>query len=212
MNWKRGFRRIAFLGAVIAAGCCAVIAVGFITIVHDDAERHLRREWHNYWEKYDPCRLYRLVPENGGKILYECMDIKEFRQQYPAYNDIGDVELASRLHATYYDDVVSFGEFAQAFGLPEPLEGFVLDPYPVDDIDLTVAEKKRAAKARLKELENGFWVKWSTPKLVALCGVTGSTGGAFGFCVVWLVYKLLEWIALGFMDDAWKAKTAKRNE
>ena len=44
------------------------------------------------------------------------MDIKEFRQQYPQYNDIPDMELAKKLHAKSYSDM-PFDAFATKFGV-----------------------------------------------------------------------------------------------
>jgi len=52
------------------------------------------------------------------------MDIKQFRQQYPGYNDISDMDLATKLHAKNYSDV-PFEEFASKFGVEFPTVGKV---------------------------------------------------------------------------------------
>ena len=46
------------------------------------------------------------------------MNIKEFRKQYPQYDDIGDVALASALHAKHYSDVPIM-DFMDKFGVRE---------------------------------------------------------------------------------------------
>lgn len=44
------------------------------------------------------------------------MNISEFRQQYPQYEDVSDQDLAKSLHKKYYNDV-SYDEFANKFGV-----------------------------------------------------------------------------------------------
>jgi hypothetical protein len=44
------------------------------------------------------------------------MNIQEFRQEYPQYNDLGDQDLADKLHAKYYSDLPK-QDFYQRFGL-----------------------------------------------------------------------------------------------
>jgi hypothetical protein len=47
------------------------------------------------------------------------MNIQQFRQQYPQYNDISDMDLAKKLHAKNYSDM-SFDDFANRFGITKP--------------------------------------------------------------------------------------------
>lgn len=44
------------------------------------------------------------------------MNIKEFRQEYPEYEDLPDAELAKSLHSAHYSDM-DFGEFSERFGV-----------------------------------------------------------------------------------------------
>ena len=44
------------------------------------------------------------------------MNIKEFRQQYPQYDDLSDDQLSRALHAEYYSDL-PYDNFASAFGV-----------------------------------------------------------------------------------------------
>lgn len=46
------------------------------------------------------------------------MDITEFRQKYPQYNDMSDMDVAQKFHAKYYSDI-PFNEFAGKFGISE---------------------------------------------------------------------------------------------
>jgi hypothetical protein len=62
-------------------------------------------------------------------------------------------------------------------------------------------ESERPTETELKELENGFWVNLSAKGLGGLCVLAGLSGGIIGFVVVWLIYKFLEWLVLGFCDN-----------
>jgi len=50
---------------------------------------------------------------------------------------------------------------------------------------------------RLEQARNNFWAKFSIIQSFAICVLTGIAG----FCGVWLVYKLIEWLVLGFYVD-----------
>jgi hypothetical protein len=50
------------------------------------------------------------------------MNIQEFRQQYPQYNDISDAELANTLHKKYYSDM-DHSEFSKTFLGVTPMVG-----------------------------------------------------------------------------------------
>jgi len=52
-------------------------------------------------------------------------------------------------------------------------------------------------KGRLEQARNDFWAKLSIIQAFAICVLTGIAG----FCGVWLVYKLIEWLVLGFCVD-----------
>lgn len=49
-------------------------------------------------------------------------------------------------------------------------------------------------EGRLEQARNNFWAKLSIIQAFATCVLTGIAG----FCGVWLVYKLIEWLVLGF--------------
>lgn len=48
------------------------------------------------------------------------MNVTEFRQQYPEYNDMTDTELGSRVYKKWYSDM-PYKTFAERFGVPEKL-------------------------------------------------------------------------------------------
>lgn len=56
------------------------------------------------------------------------MDIKEFRQKYPEYDDVPDMELAQKFHTKYYSDI-PFNDFAQKFGVSQSEEHPLSDQY-----------------------------------------------------------------------------------
>ena len=97
-----------------------------------------------------------------------------------------------------------YGMLNQSKVKPTPPEGFVLDKEPsvshgrFDDL---VQEVKQEEAAEIKKLENSFWITLPAWGLIGLCGLAGLLATAIGFSAVWLVYKLLEWLVLGFCGD-----------
>ncbi|MBW8042466.1 MAG: hypothetical protein FVQ85_21070 [Planctomycetes bacterium] len=57
------------------------------------------------------------------------------------------------------------------------------------------------AKVELDKLENGFCVNLSKNSLVGVYTLAALVGVIIGFIIIWLIYKFLEWLALGFCDD-----------
>ena len=48
------------------------------------------------------------------------MNIEEFRQKFPQYNEYDDTQLANALYKKHYADKLEFGEFAQRIGYVAP--------------------------------------------------------------------------------------------
>lgn len=218
MNWKRGFRRITICAAVVTGLICSIFSVGLIIYIHTDAQNYLKWEQDNYISKYNPCKLENVTEEHGSKKKYKCMNILEFRQKYPSYDDMSDSQLASRIHTKYYSDV-PYTEFAVAFlGIVEPPDGFELEKFeytPKNFVEKSITQEealtellrkkeeiieKEGAKERLSELKKGFWVTLSTPGFVGICVSIGLVTAVVGFCVIWLIYFFVEWIILGFAE------------
>lgn len=65
VNWKRGFRRIAFIFAIFIAFVCAGLSVVLVLGVRDDAQSCLRWEKENYIETY----CYGITPEQAQAEL-----------------------------------------------------------------------------------------------------------------------------------------------
>lgn len=215
MNWKRGFKRITICIAVVTGVICAIFSIGLILYMHGDARSYLKWTQDNYIKEYNPCKLEKITVENGGKTKYKCMNIVEFRQHYPSYDDVADTYLAATLHSKYYSDL-PYTEFAVAFlGITKPPEGFVLDKPKsnINFVPVSITPEEAAAELlrrrvkradfeeRIAELEKGFWVNLSKGGLTGLCILAALGGGLIGFCAVWLLYKPLEWAILGFCED-----------
>jgi hypothetical protein len=82
----------------------------------------------------------------------------------------------------------------------------------IEDFQKNLTANKKAeqiaAKKELSEEKKSFWIRLSKGGLVGLCGVGGLIGGIIGFVIVWFLvfivwflYKLFEWIVLGFAND-----------
>jgi hypothetical protein len=240
MNWKRGFRRIAFVFGIFAAIFCAGLAIISVLLASSIAHNSLRWAKESYSQKYDPLMFNNPTVKVSDKTMCSGMDVAQFRLKYPEYNDMNDVELVSRLHRKFYSDI-PFEKFALAFGvLNEPnrpkvpsfedlvsgkVKSVRLDQIPMskEESQLTLDQRleslvpsteeavrmellrrfqakqeKQEAEAEIKKLESGFWITLPAWGLIGLCGLAGSLAAVIGFSVIWLMYKLLEWLALGF--------------
>jgi methylthioribose-1-phosphate isomerase len=164
MNWKRGFRRIAFLVGAIAAVTSAALAVTLILIVSASAKDTLEWEELQYEEKYE-------------------VETQQ-EQKRPTYEQIME-ELDRREALSPEHRAVEERNRALLRKQKEEIQA-----------------EKTQAKARLEKLGHGFWVKLSRAGLVGICGLAGLVGGGIGFLVVWLIYRLFEWIAFGFSNAA----------
>jgi hypothetical protein len=163
MNWKRGFRRIAFVIATFIAFITAGLTILFILAVYNDAKGLLTMTSYNYHDKYgyvgflEKDELISLVPVNPTKSktnLYK----NRLEKKY--------TELGNKLELSNEE----------------------------------MFEQMPALKTLL-DLEDGFWVNLSTIGLVGICSAAGLFGGISGFLIVWVLYKLLEWLVLGFCDN-----------
>ena len=146
MNWKRGFRRIAFVLALAVAIACVGLSVTFVLDVHDDAQFYLQWKKDNYLQSYSTA-LDELLTESDPTTI----------------------------------------------NVPE---GFVLEKTEPDF--QAYKQEKQEAEAEIKKMESGFWVNLSKSGLIGLCVAGGLAGAIIGFVVVWFIYRLLEWLTLGF--------------
>lgn len=48
------------------------------------------------------------------------MNLEEFRQKFPQYNEYDDGQLANALYKKHYSDKLEFGDFAQRIGYTPP--------------------------------------------------------------------------------------------
>jgi hypothetical protein len=97
------------------------------------------------------------------------MNIKEFRQRYPEYNDIDDVSLARKLHAKDYSDM-PFDTFAQRFGVSagadpasQPNSGMRYPPTP-DQISQLRSERAATRDAGQVAASQEFGRFVNTPR------------------------------------------------
>lgn len=68
MNWKRGFRRITFVLAVVVAVICASLTIDIVIIEHHIAQNHLRHKqelYRNRPKRIEDLNFEDLVPEEG---------------------------------------------------------------------------------------------------------------------------------------------------
>ncbi len=102
------------------------------------------------------------------------MDIQEFRQNYPEYQDIPDMELAQKFHAKYYSDM-PFVTFAGKFGLEaaHPLSEDYQAPAQPSFFD-------KAKQTLSKAMPSGAGKKFVRGAVEALPTAGAMFGGAIG--------------------------------
>jgi hypothetical protein len=157
MNWKRGFRRIAFVSALFTAIVCAGLSIALVLLIHSEAQSNLRWRKENYIQN----SASKLTPDQQKRLA-------ELRAK----------KTSARQEALSTEDKAVEEEKRQPF-----------------------IKEKASEEARLEELQKGFLVSLSKGGLVGLCGAIGLIGGIIGFVIIWLVYKFLEWLVLGFCDN-----------
>jgi len=172
MNWKRGFRRIAFVFVIFIAFICAGLSVVLVLTVRDDAQSFLRWKKENYIKTY----CYGITPEQALSELARRVRIKELKDELQKQG----VEVHS--------------------SEPKLIDLGPITPEEAYEQELK-EQQKQEVKKELRKLENGFLVSLSKGGLVGLCGAVGLVGGIIGFVIVWLIYKFLEWLVLGFCDN-----------
>jgi len=183
MNWKRGFRRILFVLAIFAAIVCACLSIALVLLIHSDAQSNLRWKEEQYKGKYE-------------RTITKEQAIAELKRREALSTEDKAVEEEKR--RLTLDDLLK-----QTEPVPKELEQ---DP---DFRALSPQGKQKAiagfqamqAEKELRKLEKGFWVSLSKGGLVGLCGAVGLVGGIIGFVIVWLIYRFLEWLVLGFCDN-----------
>ena len=165
MNWKKGFRRIAFVSAIFIAFICAGLCVVLVLLIHSEAQSNLNWKKDSYSQNYETQQIA------------ESSNLTEAEQQELAFLEAKKTQLQAATTISVPKGFVLHQEFWQ------------------------FKQAKQEAEAEIKKLERGFLVNLSKSSLVGLCGVGGIVGGIIGFAIVWLIYKLLEWLVLGFCDN-----------
>ena len=190
MNWKRGFGRIVFVIATFVAFITAGLIILFILTSHRDAKQMLMETRFAYYNKY------------GYVGFRETEDLVSFVPDNPTKSQM-DIYKA-RLAKKYKTTKELLGQTQKV----DPNGHYMLDPnghYTLDDLlALTTPnsiKEQILAISNLLDLENGFWVNLSTIGLFGICSAAGLGGGISGFLIVWVLYKLIEWLVLGFCDN-----------
>lgn len=214
MNWRRGFRRIAFVSAIFTAIVCAGLSIALVLLIHSNAQSNLRWEEKEQSAKEGQIRftLDDLLKQTESKtsspvslttekrvIPDEQMErlVREEAKGAPKQNSNLSPEEEKELAELRAKESSARQESLSKIPTEELLR--------MRDEELkrreALSKERASAEARLEELQKGFWVSLSKGGLVGLCGAVGLVGGIIGFVIVWLIYKFLEWLVLGFCDN-----------
>ncbi len=96
------------------------------------------------------------------------------------------------------DFLVAIANFKQCKLLPtkETVVNITIHP-PIEKKPLDFKEMQRP-EVVLRELKPNYLATLSKPKLTGLCVAVGLLCGLFGYGIVFLICRALEWIVLGF--------------
>ena len=114
MNSKRGFKRITFALAAVAALSGTVIGVSIVINEYENAKGFLRWKRENLVLNYGNI-FDRLVFERTGKTAGTVLDIGRFRRKFPMYDDMSDTELIQKLNRKYSQDEAEVRELERGF-------------------------------------------------------------------------------------------------
>ena len=181
INLRRGFRRITFVLAIVAAFIGLVIAVGTVIDKYNSEQDDLRLEtrirariraldFSEVGEQEQKGRFYDLAHPNTPKSTLEKMaSTPKSAQKESSWENTLEKEKRSNWE------------------------------------DTLAGVEKEVATQEPRELRDGFWVTLSKHGLVGLCILVGLGGAAAGFGGVWLVYFLIlcvyqfiKWLVMGF--------------
>ena len=83
----------------------------------------------------------------------------------------------------------------------KPSDSENIDKQSQDDANLLIQIRHVIAKEDLEKLEHGFWVNLSSMGLAGVYILVGLLSAICSFIAVWSIYKLVEWLVLGFCND-----------
>lgn len=181
MNLKRGFRRITLLLAIVSGIFCASIGVLIVFIAHDCAETTLRLE------------------EAAAQLAANSKTEKQNWRDDPVIEDTN--KLPSKRTITT-EELFSTEELEKDQWVPESaVPVSITKEQALAELLRRKAKRMAEAEQRIAKLKKGFWVNLSPGGLVGLYVLAGMGGAVTGFCGIWLVHYLLEWLVLGFCGD-----------
>jgi hypothetical protein len=114
INLRRGFKRITFVLAIVAAVLCLIIVNPIVINRYDSEHGFLRWSQENFLEEYGDI-FDKLVAEDRGTVAGTDINIQKFRQKYPQYDDISDTELLPRVQKKYSEEKAKIIKLEKGF-------------------------------------------------------------------------------------------------
>ena len=189
MNLKRGFRRITLILAILVGIVCGGTAIGMLIDKRSSALRHLAKceeEFIGSIPVADPNERPAGWPEWSSATSYS-----EHLQKLSRFLFVVQVNLP----------LLSGGEdkkYREEHNIPPGNT----DRFYTDEA-MKIVRKYGTCfeKARLLMDAYSFWASLSTSEFIGLLVLTGLGSAIAGFFGVWLVYRLIKWLVLGFYVD-----------
>ena len=179
MNWKRGFKRITHVVAIVIAVACGVIAVPLPFQWRNDVDK---QQW------YDADERWRNIVEKSGmgplEYLNLCAEERVAHDYNMSYSDITQL-------------IVNDGKLPD--GKNPRIEVNQIIRRNINDFSEKLEKQKKES----------FWYRLSTNELIAMVVLYGLGVVVAGYVGAWLIlwygglaiFVFIHWLVLGFRED-----------
>ena len=179
MNWKRGFRRITLVLAILAAVTCGCAGFFISMDIHPYDKEYGYMSFRPIEKQITANKIYITDLEKQRAAIEEQIVSSQIKLD-------GHEKRGVRLESKNYDSSYAHDLCAVYRKKLNELEN-----------DLTATKTKiTKAKALQNQLQNKL--SGSKAKLVGFYVLAGLVPAAIGFCVIWIIYYLIKWLILGF--------------
>ena len=192
MNVEKGLKRLTLFLSILIGVICGGIAIGLLIDKRSSALRHLAKCENEFSRSIPP------QDPNERSIYWP----KYSSEKYSSLSDYY-FHLSMNLMLVRENLPLLYGEedrkYREEHNIPpDNTKRFYTD----EAVEILRTYSKCIEKAGLLwDAHRSFWASLSTIVFIGMLVLAGLGSTLAGFCGVWLIYKLLEWLVIGFRNE-----------